>query len=366
MRGYLLRFQKTRNMPNLNLQKIYSTLEQKKLDGLIVSFPANISYLVDYRARDSYLLVSKKENIFFTDFRYIEEAKRNIKIASINKSNGSIFKLLADACSSLKLKNIGFEERHLPFAEHKRLKEELKNRADLIPIHGLVEKLREIKNPQEIEKIKEAIAITIRAFDFIRGFIACGRREIDIAAELERFIRYNGAYSSSFDIIVASGPNSSFPHHITSSRKIENNEPVLIDCGVDYLGYKSDLTRVFFSGKITSTIRSVYDIVLKAQDRAIKEIKATVNIDKIDRVARQYIARKKYGGFFGHNLGHGIGLEIHEAPNVSGNEKNKLKAGMVFTIEPAIYLPNRFGVRIEDMVLVTKEGAELLSGNLDK
>jgi Xaa-Pro aminopeptidase len=353
-------------MLNLRLQKIYATLEQRALDSLIVSFPANISYLLDYRARDSYLIVSKKENIFFTDFRYIEEAKRNIKIASICKTNGSVFKSIADACSNLKLGHIGFEERHLPFAEYRKLKEELKNSANLIPVHGLIEELREVKSPLEIKKIKEAIAITIKALNFIPRFIACGRTEIEIAAELERFIRYNGAYSSSFDIIVASGPNSSFPHHITSSRKIKNNEPVLIDCGVDYLGYKSDLTRVFFSGKITSTIRSVYDIVLKAQGKAIKEIKASINIDKIDRVARQYIAQKKFGGFFGHNLGHGIGLEIHEAPCVSGNEKNKLKAGMVFTIEPAIYLPNKFGIRIEDMVLVTKEGVELLSGNLDK
>ncbi|MFH1640403.1 MAG: M24 family metallopeptidase, partial [Candidatus Omnitrophota bacterium] len=120
------------------------------------------------------------------------------------------------------------------------------------------------------------------------------------------------------------------------------------------------------SGRITSTIRRVYDIVLEAQERAIKEIKAAVNIDKIDRVARQYIAQRKYGGFFGHNLGHGIGLEVHEAPNISGEEKNKLKAGMVFTVEPAIYIPKKFGIRIEDVVLTTKEGVEVLSGNLNK
>ncbi|MCX5701943.1 MAG: aminopeptidase P family protein [Candidatus Omnitrophica bacterium] len=353
-------------MVSRRLQRIYTKLEQAGLDSLIVSFPANISYLADYRIRDSYLIVSKKANIFITDFRYIEEAKRNIKIALIRKMNGSVFKLIADACLDLSFRRIGFEERHLPFAEYKKLNEEFNKKADLIPTFGLVEELREIKSPQELGKIKEAVAINIKAFKFIHGLIGCGIREIEIAAELERFIRYNGASSSAFDIIVASGPNSSFPHHITSSRKVKNNEPVLIDCGVDYLGYKSDLTRVFFSGRITSTIRSVYDIVLKSQDRAIKEIKAAVNIDKIDRVARQYIAQREYGGFFGHNLGHGIGLEVHEAPHISAKEKSKLKAGMVFTVEPAVYLPGRFGIRIEDMVLVREEGVELLSGNLDK
>ena len=352
---------------NSRIKHIYGKLERKNLDGLILCSPSNISYLTESISRDAYLVVSKKVNTYITDSRYTEEAKRNLdKKFAIKKINGCVFKIITDVCQNLRLKRIGFEERYLPFGEYKKIREELSKTVDLIPTHSVVEESRQIKSPEELEKIKKATQITILALKFIRSFISPGRREIEVAAELERFIRYNGACASSFDIIVASGPNSSFPHHITSQRKIKNNEPVLVDIGVDYFGYKSDLTRVFFLGKITSVIRRTYDIVRRAQDRAIRKIKPNVFINKIDAAARQYITRKGYGGFFGHNLGHGVGLEVHEEPHISSKENSKLEAGMVFTIEPAIYLPNKFGIRLEDMVLVTKEGAEILSDNLNK
>ncbi len=352
---------------NLHIQKIYAKLSQENLDGLIVSSPANISYLTNSTSRDSYFLISKKTNIYFTDSRYIEEAKKNLRrLALVKKVNGSVFKIIADACINLGLKRIGFEERYLPFAEHKKIKQELNKRGDLIPTFGLVEELREIKTTEELEKIKKAIQITIKAFKFIKDFMSPGKKEIEIAAELERFISYNGARKEAFDIIVASGPDSSFPHHMTSQRKIKNNEPVLVDIGVDYLGYKSDLTRVFFLGKISPTVKKIYDIVRKAQDRAIKNIKPAVHINKIDTAARQYITQEGYGGFFGHNLGHGIGLEVHEEPRISPKAEGILKPNMVFTVEPAIYLPNKFGIRLEDIVLVTKKGCNVLSGSLNK
>jgi Xaa-Pro aminopeptidase len=204
------------------------------------------------------------------------------------------------------------------------------------------------------------------ALEFIKDFISVGRTEIEIAAELERFIRYNGASRSAFDIIVASGQNSSFPHHLTSQKKIKNNEPVLIDIGVDYLGYKSDLTRVFFLGKINSCLKRIYDIVVEAQNRAIKKIKPGVNISSIDAAARQYIAHQGFGSYFGHNLGHGVGIEVHEKPYISDKENGVLVPGMVLTVEPAIYLPNRFGIRVEDEILVTQKRCEVLSGALNK
>ena len=351
----------------LRIKNVYAKLEQEKLDGLIVSSPSNISYLTRFTSRDAYLVISKKETVYITDSRYTEEAKKCLnKSFVIKKINGSVFRIVADVCRNLKLKRIGFEERHLIFGEHKKIKEELDKKIDLIPTHSIIEEFRQVKSPAELEKIKKAIRITIEAIDFIKDFISPGKKEIEVAAELERFIRYHGAHACAFDIIVASGPNSSFPHHLTSQRKIKDNEPVLIDIGVDYLGYKSDLTRVFFLGKITPTVRKIYDIVLKAQNKAIRRIKSAVNINKIDAAARQYITQRGYGGFFGHNLGHGIGLEVHEEPHISAKENNKLKAGMVFTVEPAIYLPDKFGIRIEDMVLVTRKGAEILSGGLNK
>jgi Xaa-Pro aminopeptidase len=345
---------------NLRIKNIYAKLEKENLDGLILSSAPNISYLTCYKSRDSYLLLSKKKSIYFTDSRYIEEAKKNLNGYTLKKINGSVFKLIVDACHNLGLKRVGFEERHLAFAEYKKIREELNKSIDLIPTHSLVEELRQIKSREELAKIKKASQIAIKALRFIQGFISPGKKEIEVAGELERFIRYNGASNSAFDIIVASGPNSSFPHHITSQRKIRNNEPVLVDIGVEYLGYKSDLTRVFFLGKIKSLVKKIYDIVLMAQGAAIKEIKPNVFINKIDAAARQYIKEKGFGGLFCHNLGHGIGLEIHEEPHISPKTTDKLKAGMVFTVEPAVYLPGKFGVRIEDMVLVTKEGVKIL------
>ncbi len=352
---------------NSRLKNIYATLEKEGLDGLIVSSPSNISYLTKFSSRDSYLIVSPKKNIYFTDSRYTEEAKAGLKkVFTLAKINGSVFKLIADACLSLGLRAIGFEERHLPFAEYKRIKEGLKKRADLIPTHGLIDELREIKDAEELKKIKKAIEITALALKFIENFILPGKKEIEVEAELERFIRYHGATNSAFDIIVAAGANSCFPHHNPHATKIKKGESVLIDIGVDYEGYKSALTRIFFLGKINAYARKIYDIVLEAQGRAIRKIKPGCLINEIDAAARQYIARKGYGGFFGHNLGHNIGLDIHEEPAISGKETAKLKPGMVFTVEPAIYLPHKFGIRIEDMVLVSEKGCEVLSGAVHK
>lgn len=352
---------------NQEIKNIYTRLERENLDGLILSSPANISYLTKFTSRDSYLIVSKKENIYITDSRYLEEAKKNIKkVATIKKFDGSVFKIIADTLHNLGLRHVGFEERYLAFGEYKKIKEKLNKTIDLIPTHSLVEDLRKIKSHLELEKIKKAIWITSLAFKFIEEFISAGRKEIEVAGETERFIRYNGASNSAFDIIVASGANSSFPHHITSQRRLENNESVLVDIGVDYLGYKSNLTRVFFLGKITSIFKRTYDIVLKAQERAIEAIRPGISIKRIDGAARQYISQKGFGHFFGHGLGHGIGLEVHEEPHISSKNNHRLTKGMVFTVEPAIYLPGRFGVRIEDVVLVTERGVEVLSANLDK
>jgi Xaa-Pro aminopeptidase len=350
------------------LKNIYAKLEEKKLDGLIVSFAPNISYLTEFTSRDSYLLVSKKSNIYFTDSRYTQEAKERLKKDfSLKETKGySTFKLLARACAELGLSRIGFEARYLPYAEYSKIRGYLNKKTGLKPTHSLVENLRELKEPRELTKIKEATRITIAALKFIRKLIRPGKKEIELAADLERFIRYQGASKSAFDIIVAAGPNSSFPHHIPGEHKIRDNDVVLIDIGAEYSGYKSDLTRTFFLGKIDILAHKIYKTVLCAQEKAIANIKPDQKIADIDSASRQHITREGYGEFFGHNLGHGIGLEVHEEPHISPKEEKPLQAGMVFTVEPAIYLPRKFGIRIEDTVLVTHKGCEVLSGALDK
>ncbi|KPK97276.1 MAG: hypothetical protein AMJ95_09910 [Omnitrophica WOR_2 bacterium SM23_72] len=352
---------------NQRIKKLLGKLRENKLDGLIVSLASNISYLTQYASRDSYLLISPQGNTYFTDSRYTEEAREGLKgIASVKKVNGSVFKMIGESCLTLGLKQVGFEERYLAYSEFKKINSSLKGKARLIPFHSLIESLRQIKDAQELKKIRKAIQITAKALKFIRTFIRPGLKEIEVVAELERFIRYHGASNRAFDIIVASGPNSSFPHHISSARKLTKDEPVLIDMGVDYGGYKCDLTRVFFLDKINALIGEIYSIVRDAQERAFRKIKPACRISEIDSASRQYIVQKGYGECFGHNLGHGIGLDVHETPYISGKEDSSLKKGMVFTVEPAIYLPDKFGIRIEDMVLVTREGCEVLSGSVHK
>jgi Xaa-Pro aminopeptidase len=348
------------------IKKLYAALEGKGLDGLILSLPSNISYLCGFKSRDSYLLVSKKPSIYFTDSRYTEEAGRFLKGCALKRINGSVFKAIADAVNGFNLERVGFEERHMPFAEYKKIQGYLSRKAKILPAHGLVEDLRQVKASDELKKMRKAIRITEKAFEFIRRFISPGRKEIEVAAELERFIRCNGATASAFDIIVACGPNSSLPHHMTSERKIGNNDAVLIDLGVEYSGYKSDLTRIFFLGKISPLVRKIYGIVRSAQQKAITRIRPHIEACEVDAEARKYISKEGYGAFFGHSLGHGVGLDVHESPGISAKEKAELEPGMVFTVEPAIYLPAKFGVRIEDMVLVTSKGCEVLSGSLNK
>jgi Xaa-Pro aminopeptidase len=351
----------------LHLQKAYAGLRKNSLDALLVSSPANISYLTQHHSREAYLLFSPKARVYFTDSRYLLEASKFLGPGfSLCKIDASAWQIIAAACRRLGLVQVGFEERHLTHADYKRLRQCLGSKIRLVATQGLIEQMRQVKTPAEIRKIKKATDITVRALKFIRGFIRPGRREIEIAGELERFIRYAGGHGSAFNIIVASGPNSSFPHHITSHRKIKRGEPVLIDIGTDYFGYKSDLTRVFFLGKISVLARRVYDIVRRANALAAKEIRPGVPISAIDAASRAYIRSHGWAEHFTHSLGHGIGLEVHEAPRISGKNNEKLKPGMVFTIEPAVYLPGKFGVRIEDTVLVTQKGCQVLSGSLDK
>lgn len=353
---------------NLRLKNLYLKLEKAHLDGLIITSASNISYLVEFISRDSYLIISRKKNTYLTDSRYIEETKKNLaKYFALEKIDAyGVFKVMAKTCLKQNLKKLGFEENHLTFSNYKEIEKAAGGKIELVPTRNLIEELRQIKGPEEIEKINKAVYIAREALRYAQDFIGPGKKEIEVAAELERFVRYCGARSCAFDFIVASGPNSSFPHHLTSSRKIKENEPVLVDIGVDYSGYKSDLTRVFFSGKINFLIRRIYKIVLEAQRQAISKMRPGAKICQIDAVARNYIGRKGFARFFVHSLGHAIGLDVHEEPRLNLKENCLLKPGMVFTVEPAIYLPEKFGVRLEDMVLVTKKGTEVLSGSLNK
>ncbi len=351
---------------NRRILALQTALAREHLDALIVSLPANISYLAGFKARDAYAIISKKQNFYITDSRYTEEVRPQLKGFALKIITGSLFKLIAASLIELGARRIGFEGRQLAFAEARTIKESLGATQELISTHSLVETLRQVKDTSEIELIGKATAITVKALEFAGQCIAAGRTELEIAGELERFIRCHGAYASAFDIIVGSGPNSSYPHHLTGSRKIKRNEPVLVDMGVDFMGYKSDLTRVFFLGKINSFAKKAYEAVRAAQQKAIAAIAPGVSGGAIDHAARSYLTGKGFGKLFTHNTGHGVGLEVHEEPHIAKKAKAGLQEGMVFTVEPGIYFPGKFGIRIEDMVLVTAKGAHILSGYLDK
>ena len=346
--------------------KLLEKLRNNSVDALLVSKEANVSYLCDYPCRDSYLLVHPKETIFITDFRYTEEAKKNIPGVTVFQYD-NLFKDTAALARKLKVRKLGFEAKDLNFAEYSKIKSYLDPKAKLKDTFNIVETLRQIKGDQQINLIRQAIKITAQTFEFIRKFLKPGVKELEIAAEIERFIRYQGAKMSAFNILIASGPNSSLPHALISSRKIKPGEPILIDIGVDINGYKSDLTRVFFLDKIPTIQRRIYGIIQEAQGLAIAAVKPGIIIADIDSAGRKHIEEQGFGRYFGHSLGHGIGLEVHEEPSISSkNKAQHLEEGMVFTIEPGIYLPGKFGIRLEDIVLVTKKGAEVLSGAVNK
>lgn len=345
------------------LELLHIIFQKKHLDGLLVSHQPNISYLTGFLSSDSYLLVTPKLNLFITDSRYYHQARSILKRFDIILGGESVYKTISKLVKSKKVKRLGFEANNLNVFQYQQIKRTLGS-IRLISTHNLIEGFRKVKDSAELTKIKKAVCIATLALKYAQKIIHPGLSEIEIAAELERFIRYKGARGASFETIVASNGNSSFPHHLTSKRKLKEGESVLIDIGVDYQGYKSDLTRIFFLGRISSKIRRIYRIVQQAKIQAIKRIKPGVKISEVDKSARQHIVKHGYGGFFAHNLGHGIGLEVHEQPYISTNNKAIMQVGMTFTVEPAIYIPGEFGIRLEDDVLVTKNGCEVLSADL--
>jgi Xaa-Pro aminopeptidase len=265
----------------------------------------------------------------------------------------------------LGLKKLGFESKSLSYAEFKSIKIELASGIDFISTFDLVESLREIKSKPEIARIRKAVKINIEALELARKIIKPGLTEKELAIKLENFIKAKNV-DLAFDTIVASGPNSAMPHAPITNRKLKLNESVLIDIGVVFQGYRSDLTRVCFLGKIPLYFRKIYDSVRASQEAAIKKISPGKRISDIDKIARNFLNQRKLGEFFGHSLGHGVGRETHENPLVSSKNKARLRENMVFTVEPAVYLKGKFGIRIEDMVLVKRNNCEVLSGALDK
>lgn len=350
---------------NKKLTLCFRLIAKKRYDAFIISNPVNVEYLSGFRCGDGYLLLTNGKATYFTNFIYFNEAKKNT-VWEVKSCGKNIFKSVSDYIKGKKLKNIAFEGRHLPFDEYAFLKNILvKKNISLTSESDIIENIRAVKNSTEIDKIKKATSISLEAFRFINEIYSSKMSEKDVSIEAERFLKVKGDIDLAFSPVVAFDKNSAIPHHYVSSLKGGKNSLLLIDLGAKYQGYCADLTRVFFLGKMPVHLRKIHDIVLKAKDLAVKSIKDGVKASDVDKVARSFIEKQGFGKYFGHGLGHGVGLCVHESPYLSPKNNQILKSGMVITIEPAIYLPNKFGVRLEDMVIVKSRKGEIISGDID-
>ncbi|MGI8316174.1 M24 family metallopeptidase [Halobacillus mangrovi] len=341
------------------LESLRKAIMTEELDGLLIMSPKNRRYISGFTGSSAALLITNKEAKLVTDFRYTGQAAEQAKEFEVIEHKNPMHKEISNQVEKLGLKRIGFEKNHVTYNTYEQYNDELS--AELVPTAGLVEKLRLIKTDEEISILKDAIKIADDAFEHILGYIKPGIKEIDVSNELEFFMRKQGATSSSFDIIVASGYRSALPHGVASEKEIQAGELVTLDFGALYKGYCSDITRTVAVGEISDELRNIYNTVLEAQLKGMEGLKAGITGIEADALTRDYIKEKGYGEYFGHSTGHGIGLDVHEGPGLSFRSDQRLEEGMVVTVEPGIYVPNVGGCRIEDDALITKEGNERLS-----
>ncbi len=344
------------------LQKLRQRLAEEEIEAVFVFQPENRYYLSGFDGSAGFLLITSQETILATDFRYLEQAKNQAPDYEIFQISGDIADWFPELVAGLR--RLGFEAGHITFAMYRQLTDILnkaQSQLKLIPTDGLVESLRAIKEPEEIELITKAVAISDNAMKYIGDIIHIGMSEKEVAWQIEKFMRENGSQTIPFDIIVASGPNSALPHAKPSSRAIRSGEPVIIDIGARVGGYSSDLSRTICLDAPDDTFNKVYDTVLGAQLAALAIISRGMTGGQIDNVARTVIQEAGYGEAFGHSLGHGVGLAPHEPPRLSPNSLENLVDGMVFTVEPGIYLSGWGGVRIEDVVVMENGKARVIS-----
>lgn len=357
---------------------VKTLLKKNKISALLVTNKTNIRYLSGFTGSSGFLLLTKTKPILFTDSRYFEGASytvpRFFKLENVSKlwKNKELLKEhWQKTLKKFRIKNLGFESESIQYRQFKKFKA-LSNKVKFIETSGIIEEIRSVKEPDEIKKIKKSQEINEKVFKKITEFIkksAATNKSIteeEVSWKIRVLGHEFGAEDVSFAPIVAFGKNSSIPHHESDKTKLKKNDIVLIDMGMKYQGYCSDMTRTIFLTTPTPEQKKVYDTVLQAQLNTIQQIESDILEQKIDTTCREYISSKKYGKYFTHGTGHGVGLDIHELPSFQEDKKTKskpktqtlLQPGMVVTVEPGIYLKGKFGIRIEDMVLVTEKGRQ--------
>ncbi len=355
-------------MDTLKFQKrvdsIREFVEEHDLDGILISNAHNRRYLSGFIGTAGYLFITRNDAVLATDSRYTEQAEIQAPGYEVSRVQGPLKEWFPKIAKRIGISKLGFEADDLTVSSlelFEKACDDAKVGLKFEPTTGATSKIRAIKDPDELVLLQRAIDIGDEAFEETSGNMAPGMTEKEIAWEFEKAIRERGAESLSFDTIVAAGPNAARPHHQTGDREIREGETIVFDCGAIYQGYCSDLTRTVVLGEPDDEIRRVYNIVLEAQQTAIEEVKAGMTGTDADAISRKIIEDAGHGDHFGHSLGHGLGMEVHEEPNVGPRGDTVLENGMPFTIEPGIYIPRWGGVRIEDVVVLENDSARVLS-----
>lgn len=341
------------------IAKIKQMLMDMNLDAFYITHIPNIRYISNFSGSSAFLVITRGKDYFLSDFRYKSQAAEQVKgfeIVINYKAVDELKKIFA----AEGFKRVGFESTHLTVDGLQKLNTEFAG-VEFVPVAEKIEQLTMIKTPQEVEMIKTAIEITDKTFMKMLEIIKPGMKEKDVSAEISYWHKKFGADKDSFDPIVASGWRGALPHGIASDKVIENGDMVTLDFGCIYNGFCSDLTRTISVGDPSDEMRKIYDVVLASQQKALEAAKEGITTKQLDNSARNYITENGYGDKFGHGLGHGLGIEVHEMPSVSQRMDVELPAGVIVTIEPGIYVEGLGGVRIEDDILVTKNGCEVLN-----
>ncbi len=345
----------------LRLQQLRQKFETLQLDAIVITQPENRRYLSGFTGSAGTLFITHAEAFLITDFRYVERASIQAPQFEIVKAAPDVLaKELNGLATKARARRVGFESHYLTFDEHAEWSEAAQG-FELVPVRELVEDMRAIKDQEELETIKQAVALGDAALAHTRKLIRPGMTEKEVAWELESYMRTHGAEAAAYEIIVAGGPNGAMPHAQTSDDALEAGQPIVIDVGARVDGYHSDLTRTLCLGDPDDRFQEIYDLVLKAQLAAEEGMRPGMSAREADALARDVITDAGYGARFGHGLGHGVGLAIHEKPKASGVSWDLLSSGMTLTVEPGIYIPGWGGVRIEDLVVIGEEGVEVLS-----
>ena len=346
-------------------------MQEKNLGSLIISHPINRRYLSGFKIEDpqigessGVLLISQEHNILATDFRYAELAKEDIKDWGIYIYQHNFWEEIAELLKNMP-PPLGFEALHLTYSAYQHLKEAIKKKEiplNIMPTEGLVEGLRKIKEDSEITLLKQAIKMTEEVYIKLKTFLKPGLTEKEVAWNIETQIRHDLNAELSFPPIVASGYNAAIPHAVPTEKRLQANEPIIIDCGVRWKGYCADMTRTFYLGKPDKKFKEIYNLVFETQKLALSQIKKGLKTYQVDAIARDFLKEKDCAHAFLHSLGHGVGLLVHEAPSLSPRRPGEsLEANMVATIEPGLYLSGWGGVRIEDIVMIKENGCECLT-----